>query len=212
MSGYLQRLVQTAAQPVQALHPLTGSLFAPGYEDQSSGPESEESVITDPPTAARATSQHQEIPERKPRRDITPRQEYRHIASIRSATPFSSEDATDVSPSRQEQLVQSPRPAAYLEEHAEQPPAPVFPKTEFQPLMPRDAAPAEPQPNLAPFHPEVRPSRDSRPPAGLSHSSDDIQIHIGRIEVTAVHPPAQRTAKTPDRGLSLDSYLNRRGR
>jgi hypothetical protein len=212
MSSYLQRLVQTAAQPVKTLHPLTGSLFAPSHENQSSGLESEESVITDPPTAARATSQHQEIPERKPRRDINPLQKYRHIASIRSATPFPSEDATDVSPSRQEQLVRSPRPAAHLEAHAEQTPTPVFPKTQFQPLMPRDAAPAEPQPNLAPFHPELRPSRDSRPPTGLPHSSDDIQIHIGRIEVTAVHPPTQRTAKAPDRGLSLDSYLNRRAR
>jgi len=213
MSGYLQRLVHTAAQPVQTVHPLTASLFAASHENPSSGIESEESFIADPAhPAADATSQFQDVPERTASRDITSRHEYRHIAPFRAATPFPSENASDDSPSRQEQLVQSLRPTAHPKEDAEQPPTPEFPQTEFHPLIRRDAAPAEAQPTHAPFRAEVRPSRDSRLPAGLARSSEDIQIHIGRIEVTAVHPPAPRTAKTPDRGLSLDSYLNRRAR
>jgi hypothetical protein len=214
MSGYLQRLVQTAAQPVQAVHPLTGSIFAPGYENQSSGIEFEESSIADPPTAAAdATSKHQNAPERKPRRDITSPQRYRRVTPIRATTPFTSEDARDDLPSSQEQFIQPTRAGAHIEEDdIEQPPTPVFPQTEFHPRMPRQAAPAEPQPAPAPFQAEIRPSRDSRPQAGLARTSDDIQIHIGRIEVTAVHPPAPRANKTPDRGLSLDSYLNRRAR
>jgi hypothetical protein len=38
---------------------------------------------------------------------------------------------------------------------------------------------------------------------------EDIQIHIGRIEVIAVPPPAPRPAATPQRrGQSLDEYLS----
>jgi hypothetical protein len=48
-------------------------------------------------------------------------------------------------------------------------------------------------------------SRASQGPA------DDIQIHIGRIEVIAVPPPVQRPATAPpQKRLSLDEYLNRR--
>jgi hypothetical protein len=51
-------------------------------------------------------------------------------------------------------------------------------------------------------------------PAGsrpAQSQSDDIQIHIGRIEVIAVPPPAPRPAPAPARkGLSLDEYLSRR--
>jgi hypothetical protein len=40
----------------------------------------------------------------------------------------------------------------------------------------------------------------------------DIQIHIGRIEVTAVHPPAPRPAPVPARRtMSLDEYLRGSG-
>jgi hypothetical protein len=41
--------------------------------------------------------------------------------------------------------------------------------------------------------------------------ADDIQIHIGRIEVVAIPQPAPRPAPAPTRkGLSLDEYLSRR--
>jgi hypothetical protein len=47
-----------------------------------------------------------------------------------------------------------------------------------------------------------------RPP---SHEADEIQIHIGRIEVTAVPPVPARPAPVPNRkSPSLDEYLKRR--
>jgi hypothetical protein len=50
-------------------------------------------------------------------------------------------------------------------------------------------------------------------PARRSAQSEDIQIHIGRIEVTAVAQPAPRPAVAPVRkAMSLDEYLGRRSR
>jgi hypothetical protein len=49
---------------------------------------------------------------------------------------------------------------------------------------------------------EGRPTRAQRDP-------DEIQIHIGRIEVTAIQPPAPRAPKPSDKAISLDAYLER---
>jgi hypothetical protein len=48
--------------------------------------------------------------------------------------------------------------------------------------------------------------------AGHSRGADDIEIHIGRIEVTAVQPAPTRTTpvKSSRRAPSLDDYLRRR--
>jgi hypothetical protein len=40
--------------------------------------------------------------------------------------------------------------------------------------------------------------------------NEDIQIHIGRIEVIAVQSPTQRTAAPTRKAMSLDEYLQRR--
>ena len=46
---------------------------------------------------------------------------------------------------------------------------------------------------------------------GASREPDEIQIHIGRIEVVAAQPPAPRPAPKPQRKApSLDDYLRRR--
>ncbi len=57
-------------------------------------------------------------------------------------------------------------------------------------------------PSRRPLAAAVKPQRSQ------SASSDDIQIHIGRIEVIAVPPPAPRPVPVPARrSLSLDEYL-----
>jgi hypothetical protein len=214
MSGYLQRLVQTAAQPVQTVHPFTGSIYASRSDNESRGFESEESVTAAPsPSAlAAATSQHQSVSAPAPRRsDRTPTPKYQPIALVSPSTPLSSEDKIDDMASSQEQLVQAPH-LANLQANTEQPPARVLDQTEFHPLLPQEAVTAERQLTAASFRAETRAAHDTRHPNVVESANDDIQIHIGRIEVTAVHPPAPRTAKTPDRSLSLDAYLNRRAR
>jgi hypothetical protein len=50
-------------------------------------------------------------------------------------------------------------------------------------------------------------------PSRRSAQSDDFQIHIGRIEVTAVAQPTPRPAAAPARkAMRLDEYLGRRSR
>ena len=58
-----------------------------------------------------------------------------------------------------------------------------------------------------------RPGSPSRPAPSV-READEIQIHIGRIEVTAVPPPAPRPTAPPARkALNLEEYLERgRGR
>lgn len=215
MSGYLQRLVQTAARPVQTVHPFAGSIYAPGDYTQSRGFESEESVIPYPPTIAHAeaTLQQQNVPERNSRRIPTRPQEYRPIAPVSASTSHPSEGETHVLPPRQEQSVQPLSVTTTVEaDDREEPAELLLPCTEFRPLMPQDAAVVEPRLADAPFRAGIRASHDTHPAAAVERASDDIQIHIGRIEVTAVHAPAPRAPKLPDRSLSLDAYLKRRPR
>ena len=75
MSGYLQRLVQTVAQPVQAVHPLAGSIFAPNHDESIERTRSlKRSVIADPSKDSRwrnfTTSGL--VRSTTPRRDTTP--------------------------------------------------------------------------------------------------------------------------------------------
>jgi hypothetical protein len=78
---------------------------------------------------------------------------------------------------------------------------------------PRPAA-SQPVPAALPlFHQELR---DRTGPAGSARAGaadrGDIEIHIGRIEVTAVSPPpAAPAAKAARKSISLDDYL-RNGR
>lgn len=51
----------------------------------------------------------------------------------------------------------------------------------------------------------------SRPVAGAPpHSPDEIQINIGRIEVTAIPQPTPRPAAPARKSINLDEYLKRR--
>ena len=80
------------------------------------------------------------------------------------------------------------------------------------PLMPREPRPAPLSPVLRPADRRAALSRDS---AATQHEADtEVHIHIGRIDVTAVHevaPPRRRAAAAPA-PMSLDGYLAQRGR
>jgi hypothetical protein len=64
--------------------------------------------------------------------------------------------------------------------------------------------------------PHINSHRAAAPNAPVRRApqsqTDEIQIHIGRIEVIAVPPPAPRAVPAPARkALSLDEYLGRNG-
>jgi hypothetical protein len=215
MSGYLQRLVQTAAQPVQSVHPFAGSIFASSHDDQTRGIESEEFVAATPAIDRHAspTLQPQTVPQHNTQPEGVPLREYRPIAPASVVTSLQIEGEANALLFQQEQFAQRRHPSANTEEtEVERLSSPVTSQTEFHPLMSEEPFVAEPDLTHAPFQAKTRASGDNRRSVARERTCDDIQIHIGRIEVTAVHPPAPRTAKTPDRGPSLDAYLNRRAR
>jgi len=87
--------------------------------------------------------------------------------------------------------------------HATQGDAPV---TRALPLIPIPA-----QPVAAPMKPARQAQAPVRSYAETPHT-DDIQIHIGRVEVIAVQQQEVRRQPAPParKGLSLDDYLSRR--
>lgn len=107
------------------------------------------------------------------------------------------------------QLIDMPEHAAAAERENEE---------DLQPLIARQKIPAEfSSPTTVPG--TIRPQSAGVPrPAGSlpraekAEEPDEIQIHIGRIEVTAVPPPvAVRPAARPERrSVNLDDYLKQR--
>ena len=57
-----------------------------------------------------------------------------------------------------------------------------------------------------------RYSPPSAGPAERQREPDEVHVHIGRIEITAVQPPApaKRASRKGQAPLSLDDYLARR--
>jgi hypothetical protein len=94
------------------------------------------------------------------------------------------------------------------------------------PLRPSDASPLSGEPSLlmpkatpgeVQVQPAVSPATAHQAAMGrapASHQETEVHIHIGRIDVTAVHeaaPPRRPLPKTTS-PMSLDSYLAKRGR
>jgi hypothetical protein len=230
MSGYLHRLVRTVSHPQETVHPRTGSLFAPYRSAPDPTTESFEQVETVATYPARSesstTGEPAETVQHPARSDDS---QSPLLSGTADEPPRTNESALRKDVSRPagdkaqddtlEHPVQAPRPRVAPQAQRAVPQlrhgagvqsyAPLIhpQRNEAQSAMPvtpqisteaRDKREAK-----ANLMAEGRPTRAEREP-------DEIQIHIGRIEVTAVQPPAPQTPKPSDKAISLDAYLERR--
>jgi len=94
-----------------------------------------------------------------------------------------------------------------------------FEASHQQQTSPDDASPVEPRapepllPSLA-AAPTANSVAAMQTPAATSETPNEVHVHIGRIEVTAVQSsePRKRKAKAAQQPMSLDDYLARRQR
>lgn len=254
MTGYLQRMAESALRPGRAIRPLLGSIFAPAdgaAASQTPGLEDVFVSVVGPTPAGRLSDVLVAVdgpaPAGRPSADTQPP----------SPAPRSTASASDAGPvAPYEPLIAEPaRPAHEVEQLARQLPSDGLAAAQratremAEPgdrliQSPADAAlPARPAQisldvveTVGAAHPARTIARSPhsseawvqpRAPAAFSpaksrspirdvHAAsppgDDIQIHIGRIEVTAVRPaPAPQPAARTRRGApSLDDYLKRR--
>jgi len=221
MSGYLQRMVAAAARPERRIRPFVGSIYAPSQASLAE----EEVGVTFSETLARPTRREVDRPE-PARREASGPPAAVEARSARSATremPAGGRPLRGVEtlpPASPDPPSQSPTPLA---EPAPQPlAAPIEGAvTERTRLVehwheaapePRAGAPVShdrlqpgpgPLPRPAPQLPRPRaePARDA---------GEEVQIHIGRIEVIAPQPaPTQPAAPRAPRSTSLQDYLKR---
>jgi hypothetical protein len=215
--------VDTAAGGGSAVHPRTGSLFAPRRFPLQDAEETEHLTTAQPPHS------HTTSPGLEPSellRNVTPGPE--HIPLL-PKTVAADMRSTARMPS---QAAAAPRPAGSPADAVDAPSWRSSAEPAGSPLV-EDAdvhftvaAPAHAHGKAGDaFQPVVTSARTSEAGASAAESRDtprqrqtpraaqqpdDIQIHIGRIEVIAVPPPAPRAPKAPDRSPSLDAYLSRR--
>ncbi len=222
MSAYLQRLVTAAAGRGDTVQPRTGSIFSAPRSDTPSPLQDwdlrETVTSVDAPPSPRATAPEldTEEPDRPGR--IAP-----------AHTPLL---PVTVAPAAH--VLEQPPPLGEAPPHPAARPAarPAEPRlaatrsripavTDVRLTAPATQGTEEAMPVLvapdgvldnagAPVAGRMPPSRESRA-ARAERQPEEIQIHIGRIEVTAVPSPPPRAPRPPDRSLSLDDYLRRRG-
>lgn len=214
MSGYLQRLVHTASQPAATVHPFAGSIFAASRENDLDRFASEDFVPAAKQVAPIASSVPQSEAKLDSPRSPAPSTEYRPITPV-SVTGAEAQFAAVETAGVRGEPSTAPAPSAALLPDAEaestQPRPRAIQERMFSPLLAGDAA-AEPGIAIPAARANRQDFHAGRGPAAMQHESEDIQIRIGRIEVTAVQPPVARAAQAPNRGPSLDAYLNRRAR
>ncbi|HKB14331.1 MAG TPA: hypothetical protein VKD69_26880 [Vicinamibacterales bacterium] len=221
MSGYLQRLVNTAAGRADAVHPRIGSIFSPPRGDASSPLRFvEESEIVTPaqPGPNRQTSSA-DVSDAEPPRRVTREPVYAPL--LPAAEAPSRDAAPPETPASRTVLTGGTEPVAVRVLPADEPPRKGHDAATETPIAPEPARLADDPLRswtnanrtggvAARFAERRRISREQTD--RTARQPDDIEIHIGRIEVVAVPPAAPRPQKAADRSLNLDEYLSRRDR
>jgi len=216
MSGYLQRLAGSVIQPKETVRPLLGSVFSAPITrhpaeaifsaDEPPGPhETESSLVSRTPEL-----QRQEETLLSQREIVTP-------MPAKTASPATSK------PNVMRPLVplQQHLPSTMVE-RGDEAKIPAHDAAEahaevFIPLVARGAAGAiqnsivDGPSNFS--SPRPRDKRRTEASSAAQREPDEIQIHIGRIEISAVpQAPPTTVAKAARTSSSLDEYLKRRDR
>lgn len=191
---------------------MVGSVFSPSANQV-------DAEARTPSFAPGELSQHREARERTPEQNVQIPQPapliphhpllppLRRIQASNEGTPTPSPPKKIDTPGSVTPDLESVRPAPVAQKQgASQQPA-------YEPLMRVDAVRSEPK--------IIQQAGSSRRDTGRQEAvrreereADDIQIHIGRIEVLAVPPapPVARPASAAQKPSSLDDYLQRRDR
>jgi hypothetical protein len=209
MSGYLQRLASNARNPGGGVHPLVGSLYS-RPEPESLPPLMEEQVVAPPESQPR---EHVSAPLMDPLVKDTTTETTRETAAEAPDRSLGAEQPAATGSIGGEPPLARPRPPLTGSSQLPKPQSTV----RLEPLL---LPPDEPQPAaIAEFAPRFKATQPApathREPAiprsqDDAHVSGEIQIHIGRIEVTAVPPPLPRPTALPARkSINLGEYLKR---
>ena len=239
MRGYLQRLALGVMRPERTIHPMVGSVFSPQHQPEMSEALPRESSIF-ASSQPRSDAKHSQ--EEGERRFFTGEQksgaasEAMEPNRLRAPEPIYTPLIPNVEAIQGKQTEDFPRPAEKISSsHPGE-------KSTLEALPERNAHPGEQTKELVVTHvyaPKVSEStvhstlkapaqkmdpfaatprrapreNSSRRSATPSGQPDEIQIHIGRIEVTAVQQaPVPPAVKPTRKGLSLDEYLQRANR
>lgn len=214
MSGYLQRLVQAAANPQQSVRPWTGSVYAAESYRSHAPDSSDESV-----------ARHTSLPH-EDRRALNRLRD--RVSELHSpyAEPRMAERVYErlLSPEAQSDAADSQAPHIAFESSAASlaEPDPTLAAEQRNPAIQGSTELLLPPQSTSTTHvgmgefTAASASRKSAQPLNRAvaphREPDEIQIHIGRIEVTAVPAPAQPKPKAREHDISLETYLHRRNR
>jgi hypothetical protein len=240
MSHFLERLAAGVTQPASQarLRPLVGSVFAPtqrmGLAESapiesstlSSLPQTHRSAArVEEASSGKEPDEHQgfPLPQAKTLQGVDARKAAQKPTIqplISVSSPVAPHEAPMLSPNASVNSIESEQVKQATPEFDRQQrlgPSDVPPS--YRPLVRvEDSAAVAPTQHLQPYQSEAgaakKPSAEvSRRPASPPHEPDEIHIHIGRIEVAAISPPAPRPAAPPARkSLDLSEYLKRSNR
>jgi hypothetical protein len=212
MKGYLERLVGTVTNPAAAVHPRKASMFDTAHwsnVDQAeelapSAADKQSSELASPDSA-----HYSEFSRVEPAHK-SPTAESRTIYTAAGLTQLERSAAHGQSVG--ERIVFEP-----LINHVENSSPSTADATERQkvPTQKSERGVLALGRHTLVRGPSAVPQARTDPRIVTNHGAnnqrtDEIQIHIGRIEVTAIHPPASTVPKARNKEISLDAYLKRR--
>ena len=226
MSGFLQRLASTVLNPRSAVHPMPGSLFQGSGGLAGMDGHDRQTEITSPaapiqpPTSSFTEMAHDSSREIFGEERPSELFANRPPSVLDQQPPFqplievSSRREIDTEPGETEKAASRATTDSSVPEQARSPEGqPLVIRPPVHPVLPADSRASEP--DLDRRRTEKSAAKESPGRATrIQREADEIQINIGRIEVTAV--PQTPTKPSPPRSnrkvLSLDDYLKRTDR